>query len=946
MPTILGSISMVEHKKIYTVGGTVQANMDGVYIERRADQELLQLCRESTFAYVLTPRQMGKSSLMTHTTEQLLDEGFQAVIIDLTKIGTQVTADQWYCDFLQQLESQVFLSVNVYQWWRAQESGITLRLTRFFEEVLLAEVSEPIVIFVDEIDTTLSLDFTDDFYAAIRSLYLARAHNSALRRLSFVLIGVATPSDLIRDPKRTPFNIGQRVDLTDFTLQEAQPLAEGLGLTPELANQVLAWVLAWTGGHPNLTQRLCRSLADHPPSAWTAATIEQRVRSTFLGSESEQDNNLQFVRDMLTKRAPHPLEQEVLEMYRKIYQGRRLVLDEEQNLVKSHLKLSGVVRRQGKFLKVRNRIYREALNQRWIRAHLPENLWKRLKPAMPLISVLVIFSTITTSLAWYANEQQQKALLREQLFRAQSLVTTTDAVSGLIMSIDAMERSQSSADLEIEAQANLLNAIQLSREINQLQGGTNDVASVAFSPDGKSIVSGSWDNTIRLWDAQTGKPIGQSLQGHKSDVTSVAFSPDGKQIVSGSRDKTIRLWDAQTGQLIGQPIQGHTDVVESVAFSPDGKRIVSGSWDTTIRIWDAQTRLPIGQPLQGHTDVVELVAFSPDGKRIASGSSDMTLRLWDTQTGQPIGKPLQRHVDWVLSVAFSPDGKLIASGSRDRTIRIWNAQTGQPIGQPLQGHTDVVESVAFSPDGKYIVSGSWDRTIRLWDAQTGQPIGQSLQGHKSDVTSVAFSPDGKQIVSGSRDKTIRLWDAQTGQPIGQLLQKHTDVVESVGFSPNGKQIVSGSRDTTIRLWNAQTGQPIGQPLQGHSGVVESVAFSPDGKSIVSGSWDTTIRIWDAQTRLPIGQPFQRHTNVVESVAFSPDGKRIASGSWDKTIRIWDAQTGLSISARSEDLLGNACNRLHYHPLLNQPENITNDPEFLPIARRARAVCQERVWRGR
>ena len=201
-----------------------------------------------------------------------------------------------------------------------------------------------------------------------------------------------------------------------------------------------------------------------------------------------------------------------------------------------------------------------------------------------------------------------------------------------------------------------------------------------------------------------------------SAVWSVAFSPDGARIVSGSLDKTLRLWDANTGQPIGAPLTGHTDMVDSVAFSPDGRRIASGSDDKTVRLWDADTGQPIGAPLTGHTDEVWGVAFSPDGRRIASGSADKTVRLWDTGTGQPIGAPLTGHTDPVYGVAFSPDGKRIVSGSNDKTVRLWDADSGKPIGAPLTGHTDTVLSVASSPDGHRIVSGSRDNTLRLWPA--------------------------------------------------------------------------------------------------------------------------------------------------------------------------------------------------------------------------------------
>ena len=299
----------------------------------------------------------------------------------------------------------------------------------------------------------------------------------------------------------------------------------------------------------------------------------------------------------------------------------------------------------------------------------------------------------------------------------------------------------------------------------KLEGHTGGVLSVAFSPDGQTVASGSSDYTIRLWDTLAGEHK-RTLEGHKGWVHSIVFSPNGRMLASGSEDKTVQLWDAVRGTH-RRKLKGHTKEVLSVAFSPDGRTVASGSSDNTIRLWYAVAGV-YERTLQGHTvnkgathkthtDSVTSVAFSPDGRMLASGSSDGTIRLWPIAADEdnPWVFGWGWHPDGFKSVAFSPDGIALASGSW-REIRLWDVVKKEHK-PPLSKHTDWVNSVAFSPDGLLIASGSDDRTVCLWNAVTGEHK-LTLEGHTDLVTSVAFSPDGRTLASGSHDGTVILWE--------------------------------------------------------------------------------------------------------------------------------------------------------------------------------------------
>ncbi|MCX6147676.1 MAG: T9SS type A sorting domain-containing protein [Candidatus Kapabacteria bacterium] len=290
--------------------------------------------------------------------------------------------------------------------------------------------------------------------------------------------------------------------------------------------------------------------------------------------------------------------------------------------------------------------------------------------------------------------------------------------------------------------------------IKTLLGHTSNVSSVDISQDGNIIVTGSSDNTAKIWDVVTGKEI-HSLTGHTSWLNSVAISQDGSKIVTGSGDNTAKIWDVNTGKVI-RTLIGHSDHVYGVAISVEGNKIVTGSRDKTAKIWDANTGKVINT-FTGHFSCVNSVAISQDGSKIVTGSYDKTVKIWDANTGNEI-RTLTGHKNLVYSVSISQDGTKIITGSYDKTAKIWYANTGNEI-RTLTGHTDYVTSVTLSQDGKKIVTGSNDNTAKIWNINTGEEI-LTLAGHKSSVNCIAISKDGIKIVTGSLDKTAKIWDSK------------------------------------------------------------------------------------------------------------------------------------------------------------------------------------------
>jgi WD40 repeat protein len=956
---------------MYQVGGSLKKDALS-YVERKADRELYQALKQGEFCYILNSRQMGKSSLLVRTKSQLQDEGFKCTSIDITSIGSEnITPQQWYKGIVGELTRgfKLFKHFNLKKWWDEEDISLLNKLSRFIDDILLKQFSEErIFIFVDEIDSILSLPFPiDDFFAWIRYCYNQRAVNSEYNRLTFAIFGVATPSDLIRDRNRTPFNIGKAIELTGFSLSEVQPLVDGLEVTSGNRQEIIKQILSWTNGQPFLTQKLCKLVVESsqntvaesltiPPgneSFW----VENLVTNKIINKWQSQDEpeHLRTIRDRITRNTEQV--GRLLGIYQRVLTLDGIEIDDSREQIE--LILSGLVHKDQNLLKVKNEIYRQVFNLEWVENRLDKlrpysqvfeawiassqqdrsrllrgqalrdaQNWSRGKSLSDLdyqflaaseeldrqevqqaleaqqskeIEARLIqeqrnvrlqkylLQTVTVGLFMslgfgaMAFWQYRQAKINEQAAKVSTVKALISSSQGQLAShqefgalIDAIKaktilKTVSKIDDKTRKEADiyLQKAMYNVLEKNRLIGHNHYIVNVLFSLNNQFIVTGSSDNTLKIWSRE-GELLKDLVRQQEAELQSIDLDQNNQRLAAGYADGTVEILTFEN-ELTSSFIS-HTQPLRYLQFHPKNQMIVTAHVDGKIKLWQDDGSLI--REFFSNEKSVNCAIFSPDGKLIVTAHNDHLIRIWNLE-GELL-KVLTGHTAEVTAISYSKDGNFLVTGGNDDTVRLWSIDG--KFNQIIGYHNSTVYGVDFSPDGNTIVSASFDKTIKIWNRK-GRNLA-TLQNNQKSLGKVAFSPDGKQIVSGDWEGIARLW--QLDNHILKRLTNHQKEVRGLVFNSNSEVLASSGWDNTFNLWRINGDLIVS--VEGHNGAINGLDFSPDGQILATGGWDNLVKLWDINGVLL--KTIQGHNYAIEFLQFSPDGKLIASASFDNTIKLW------------------------------------------------------------
>jgi WD40 repeat protein len=923
----------------FVTGGSLRFDAPS-YIERAADRLLYQALLASEFCYVLTSRQMGKSSLMIRTANRLRGVGVNVAVLDLTAIGQNVSPEQWYYGLLFRTAEELGLEDQLDTYW---DKNVHLGpCQRFFSALrYVALEAQPqtsiksptpgwavedgdrrrLVVFVDEIDVVRSVTFpTDEFFAAIRECYNRRTEDLEFCRLTFCLLGVATPSDLIRDTRLTPFNIGRRIELTDFSAEEAATLAGGLQ-SPDRpgphASRVLDRVLFWTGGHPYLTQRLCQSLLgrEDVKPAFVDSTCTELF---FTPRATERDDNLSFVRERLLRNNGDMTA--LLTLYNGVLRGKR-VPDDDTNPLVSILRLSGIVRTEEGYLVERNAIYKRVFDDNWINSHMPDAEMRRQRAAfyrgvVRTTAVAAIVIAFLIALAVYALDERNKA--RQALAQSYFSQARAKRVSGL-----AGQRYEALAALE--QAKDRVNGPQLRDEVIaaltlfDLRPAANGAEALVQSNVGdtdfdRSVVATiEAEGTITLRNLKDGKPV-SALPPTATPATRVRFSPYGRFLAAEYRGEPTPqtvLWDWENRvKLFSVPGAFHA---EAVAFSADNRKLALGHENGQVNVYslpegrvlsDLALELPSGLPRKP-----DVIRWSPSGDWLAEAcSDDYNVQIWNWKTGERVLRLY--HPAVTSDISWHPGGDLLATACQDDCVYLWRTNRTDSPFRKLIGHESDIAAVAFNKAGTLLATLAKDDTIRLWSPATERHVTCRLDGESFDR--LRFSDDDRRLLATRAGTAARRSWQVLGEEYRALEVRAglADQLKNIDFSPDSRCLaaISGERITVWECTVASEMAVLGSPY------TSGGWFSADSRRLFV-STGAGLRMCSVPCRSSnVTQRFSRVPEELGAMSLSSDRHDAAVVFHDKVLM-------LSLDAGTNAVAQTNNTTIHYHRIALHPEGL-------------------------
>ncbi len=845
----------------YQVGGSLPADAPS-YVERQCDREYYQLLKESKYCYVFNCRQMGKSSLRVRVTHKLQAEGIVCATIDPQKIGVEVTRDQWYASAIRSLVGDLNLKsrFDLRSWLKEREMlSPVQRFAEFIETVVLREIDAPIVIFVEEIDRLLSLNFEgskgsmDDFFGLVRSLFEDRPTKPEYNRLTFSFLGVATPTDLIQSNKTSGFNIGYAVEMSGFTFEEALPLMQGLARKVANPRDYLAAAVSWTGGQPFLIQRLLgiiekeldgvtlpENIAD-----WVEGLVQERIVTNWESQDTPP--HLATIRDRVLS-VEEKLRGRMLGCYQQVLADGEL--EDDRSEERSKLRLTGlVVRRDGK-LRSYNPIYASVFNNLWV--------------------------------------ERQLALLRDDDFYTSALRAWLDAEEGqkqaFLLRGQALEKAEAWAKgKNLSGQDD--NFLAASREFDK-QEAIAEVRIKATKQRTKLAISGSCVSlffaALALWqlsvaDNNAKLVVNKAVEGVEQlaqknyQIEALIESIKTLDLMKSlgkidNKDHIKKLYEIISNTQERNKLEGHTSEIWDFSIHPNAERIISGSFDGTIKLWSIDGKLLDSKSQKSKIWSIEL---SHNAKTIALVDDYNAISLWQIQSDKllqvdsniikklRLDKQIDEQSKQISDLAFNLNDEIIAFSSWDGSIRLW--EKNSKMKRASCKEESIIYKISFHPQ-KNVIAYGCKEGVYIWEidkSDTPQLVPNSK--HKKPVVSVKFSNDGTKLASASNDGNIRLWDTiHNYQQVGSIQSLNFGYLTQFTFDPQSRFIASSYTDINvgIKIWSLEKilkshpkslDYPEEIKLVAHTKPVNNLVFNPTDQSmIISSSSDSTIRIWSLE----------------------------------------------------------------------------------------------------